>query len=390
MTGTAHSYISIPLPNRHTVTCLHFDSNKIITGSDDGTIEIHDPKTGALQKKLSGHQGSIWDLQCHGSTLVSVSTEKTVRVWDLSRGVCTHVFHGHTATVRQVQIVLPVEVEVSRYAEGKSVMRKTMTPEVPLIISASRDATMRIWKLPEPVSARHTDREEEEPHHLDDSNNPYLRRVLRGHTATVRDISAYGDTLVSGSYDGTIRVWRISTGEMLHMLEVEGHDNSKAKAKVYHVIINSKRNRCISGSMDHVIRIWDLEKGSLLYSLEDHSSVIGVLNLACDVLVSICADGMIKIWDPANGQCKRTIVTGDRASSQASKHDSHKLIAPAADSIKMWDIQTGECIRELVTGVTAVLKVDFDGERCVAVVQRDGETCLEIVHLASRVEDACK
>lgn len=145
MTGTAHSYISIPLPNRHTVTCLHFDSNKIITGSDDGTIEIHDPKTGALQKKLSGHQGSIWDLQCHGSTLVSVSTEKTVRVWDLSRGVCTHVFHGHTATVRQVQIVLPVEVEVSRYAEGKSVMRKTMTPEVPLIISASRDATMRIW-----------------------------------------------------------------------------------------------------------------------------------------------------------------------------------------------------------------------------------------------------
>ena len=36
---------------------------------------------------------------------------------------------------------------------------------------------------------------------------------MKGHDHTVRALTARGRTLVSGSYDGTVRVWDIITGE---------------------------------------------------------------------------------------------------------------------------------------------------------------------------------
>jgi len=43
-------------------------------------------------------------------------------------------------------------------------------------------------------------------------NNPYHVRLLSGHGSAVRALAARGRTLVSGSYDHTVRVWDIITG----------------------------------------------------------------------------------------------------------------------------------------------------------------------------------
>ena len=47
----------------------------------------------------------------------------------------------------------------------------------------------------------------------DASDNPYHRRHLEGHSGPVRAVAAHGRTAVSGSYDYTVRVWDITTGE---------------------------------------------------------------------------------------------------------------------------------------------------------------------------------
>ena len=36
-------------------------------------------------------------------------------------------------------------------------------------------------------------------------DNPYLIAVLSGHTQSVRSISGYGNIIISGSYDSTVR-----------------------------------------------------------------------------------------------------------------------------------------------------------------------------------------
>jgi hypothetical protein len=93
------------------ITNLQFDNEKIVTASDDPTIDVYDTLTGNIRTRLEGHDGGIWALQYVGNVLVSGSTDRTVRVWDIETGICTHVFYGHTSTVRCLQIVEPVNGE---------------------------------------------------------------------------------------------------------------------------------------------------------------------------------------------------------------------------------------------------------------------------------------
>ena len=43
-------------------------------------------------------------------------------------------------------------------------------------------------------------------------DNPYHKLHLEGHDHAVRALAARGRTLVSGSYDCTVRIWDIITG----------------------------------------------------------------------------------------------------------------------------------------------------------------------------------
>lgn len=345
---------------RHVITCLQFDDDKIITGSDDTLIHVYDTKTGKLRKKLEGHEGGVWALQYEGNTLVSGSTDRSVRVWDIEKGLCSQVFYGHTSTVRCLQILMPTET--GKTYKGEPVMM----PPNPLIITGSRDSQLRVWRLPEAGSRRYI----QTGPPANDAECPYFVRILTGHTHSVRSIAAHGDTLVSGSYDATVRVWRISTGEALHVLH--GHTQ-----KVYSVVLDHKRNRCISGSMDSFVKIWDLDTGACLHTLEGHTLLVGLLDLRDERLVSAAADSTLRIWDPENGKCKNTLMAHTGAIT-CFQHDGRKVISGSEKTVKMWDIQTGDWIQDLLTDLGGVWQVKFDERRCVAAVQRDNLTYVEV------------
>ncbi|ETN43690.1 uncharacterized protein HMPREF1541_02849 [Cyphellophora europaea CBS 101466] len=358
---TKPRHIAFRAHDTHVVTCLQFDTEKILTGSDDNNINVYDTQTGALRAKLIGHEGGVWALQYEGNTLVSGSTDRSVRVWDIKKGEQRQVFRGHTSTVRCLQVVTPVET--GKNAEGKPIM----TPRQPLIITGSRDSTLRVWKLPRP----------EDPLFIQDENDndvddcPYFVRTLTGHQHSVRAIAAYADTLVSGSYDCTVRVWKISTGETVHRLQ--GHTQ-----KVYSVVLDHERNRCISGSMDNMVRIWSLDTGTPIYALEGHTSLVGLLDLSCDRLVSAAADSTLRIWDPDNGQCKATLSAHTGAIT-CFQHDDQKVISGSDRTLKLWNIKTGDCVKDLLSDLSGVWQVKFNERRCVAAVQRDGVTFIEIL-----------
>lgn len=354
------SRIAFRAHGRSVVTCLQFDSDKILTGSDDTTINVYDTKTGALRTRLEGHEGGVWALQYEGNTLVSGSTDRSVRVWDIERGVCTQVFHGHTSTVRCLQILLPAEV--GRGADGKPVRM----PKEPLILTGSRDATLRVWRLPQPGDEGYFPGGPL----ATDTDCPYFLRTLVGHQSSVRAIAAHGDVLVSGSYDCTVRVWKISTGETMHRLQ--GHT-----AKVYSVVLDHKRKRCISGSMDNLVKVWSLETGAVLFNLEGHTSLVGLLDLRHDRLVSAAADSTLRIWDPEFGQCKSTL-TAHTGAITCFQHDGQKVVSGSDSTVKMWNIKTGEFVRDLITDLGLVWQVKFNERRCVAAVNRDDLTWIEV------------
>ncbi|KAI8957365.1 WD40 repeat-like protein [Daldinia sp. FL1419] len=355
------SHVAFAAHPRHVITCLQFDEDKIITGSDDMLIHVYDTKTGKLRRRLEGHEGGVWALQYEGNALVSGSTDRSVRVWDIEKGLCTQIFYGHTSTVRCLQILMPTDT--GKVENGQSVMM----PPKPLIITGSRDSQLRVWRLPESGSKRYI----QTGPPANDADCPYFIRTLQGHTHSVRAIAAHADTLVSGSYDSTVRVWRISTGETVHVLQ--GHSQ-----KVYSVVLDVARNRCISGSMDSFVKIWDLETGSCLHTLEGHSLLVGLLDLRDERLVSAAADSTLRIWDPESGRCQSTL-TAHTGAITCFQHDGRKVISGSDRTLKMWDIRSGECIQDLLTDLSGVWQVRFDERRCVAAVQRDNLTYVEIL-----------
>ena len=111
---------------------------------------------------LDGHQGGVWGLAATKDSLVSGSTDRTVRIWDLTTGKCTHVFGGHKGTVRCLAIVKPEWLNVK---SEDGVVRREKWPRRPLIITGSRDHSVRVWLLPRPGEGEYR-------WHADDDNDP--------------------------------------------------------------------------------------------------------------------------------------------------------------------------------------------------------------------------
>lgn len=356
--------ISIPYAVKDVITCLYFDEERIIAGSDGKYINIYDTSTGRLVSHFDDHEGGVWALKyIMGDILVSGSTDRTVRVWSISRNCCTHVFRGHISTVRCLDVVMPVKVEDK--ITGKTVM----CPPYPVIVTGSRDASVRMWRLPGPDDPDHFT-----PASEADIPDPFFLKAFYGHENPVRAINGYGDTVVSGSYDYTVRVWKISTGECKWVLR--GHQH-----KVYCAIIDPKRNRCISASMDWNVKVWCLETGTLLYTLEGHTSLVGFLDLNRTTLVSAASDQTLRLWDPERGILQHKL-TGHDTGITCFRHDENKVVSASDDSLKLWNIKTGQFVSNLFEGIRMkhIWQVSFDSRRCVSAVCRNGRTFLEVLN----------
>jgi F-box and WD-40 domain protein CDC4 len=362
---TKPQHIAFQAHGRHVVTCLQFDNDKILTGSDDTKINVWDTNTGASLKQLNGHEGGVWALQYDGDMLVSGSTDRTVRIWDVEKGRCLHVFQGHTSTVRCLVILKPTII--GHETDGTPIMM----PKEPLIITGSRDSTLRVWKLPKVGDTPFNPNGDIA---TTDDQNPYFIRALLGHIHSVRAIAAHGDTLVSGSYDASVRVWRISNGDLVHRLI--GHTQ-----KVYSVILDHERNRCISGSMDNLVKVWSLETGQCIFNLEGHSSLVGLLDLNHDRLVSAAADWTLRVWDPETGHC-RNVLSAHTGAITCFQHDSMKVVSGSDRTLKMWNVKNGELVRDLLTDLSGGWQIRFNDRKCVAAVQRRNRTYIEVCHLS--------
>ena len=66
------------------ITCLQWDENKIVTGSADKYIRVHDIISGKCINTLKGHRDIVTGVQYDSQKLLSSSLDRTVRTWDFS------------------------------------------------------------------------------------------------------------------------------------------------------------------------------------------------------------------------------------------------------------------------------------------------------------------
>ena len=283
-----------------------------------------DAPGGALVRTLAGHRSSVKGVAVtpDGKRVVSVSLDRTLKVWDLTTG----------------QELLTLEGD-------SSVNGVAVTPDGKRAVSASADHALQVWDL----------------------DTGQVLRTLKGHSNSVNGVAVTpdGKQAVSASADHSLQVWDLDTGRALRTLE--GHSNS-----VDGVAVTPDGKQAVSASRDKTLRVWDLDSGSMLRTLEGHAGSISCVAVTPDgkSAVSVSGDATVKIWDLDTIREPRTLEghTGGITGVSMTPDGRCAVSASWDETLKVWDLGAGHALHELKGHSSAVYAVAVtpDGKQVVS------------------------
>ncbi len=169
-----------------------------------------------------------------------------------------------------------------------------------------------------------------------------LIRTLEGHTYGVGAVAVLDETrVVSASWDRTLRVWNLESGETI--LTLKGHTNWVNAVAVL------DEARVVSASSDCTLRVWDLASGETIRILQGHTKGVNtVAVLGATRLVSASDDRTLRVWDVASGEMVRTLKGHtSRVLSVAVLNETRMVSAAYESALRVWDMATGKTIRTL-------------------------------------------
>jgi WD40 repeat protein len=205
-----------------------------------------------------------------------------------------------------------------------------------------------------------------------DAKTGRLLRSLKGHGAPVLSvaISADGKQAVSGSQDGTAKVWNAETGRELHTL--------KHNTEVVSVAVSADGQRIVTGSTQGV-KVWDGRTGTAIRTLTPPGgAIISSVAVSADGKHIVSGGLQLQVWDADTGQHKRTLH-GHIGTTLcvAISADGKKVVSVGAggirgsevsEAIKVWDAATGQDVLTLRAphGVATRAAISADGQRLVS------------------------
>ncbi|KAL0947042.1 hypothetical protein HGRIS_013187 [Hohenbuehelia grisea] len=299
--------------HEHAVISVAFspDGTKILSGSYDMTIRVWDAETGRqIGRTLEGHELPLNSVAFtpDGSKIVSGSDDKTIRVWDVEMAPGQHAsapLKGRTKIVDSV----------------------AFSPDGTKIVSGSYDGSVRVWDV---------------------KTGKQVGVPLIGHEPWVRYVaySLDGTNIVSWSFpQSTVRVWNAETRKQVGAAQVE-HTKS--------VAFSPDGTKIVSGSYDGAVRVWDVERGEQVCTLlEDHEHG-GVMSVAFSLdgtkLMSGFENDTIRVWDVETGEQVGVTLEGHGrwvdSPAVAFSPDGTKIAHASgpdnAKRVRVWGVETGE------------------------------------------------
>ncbi|EMR09696.1 guanine nucleotide-binding protein subunit beta-like protein [Pneumocystis murina B123] len=267
-----------------------------------------------------------------------------------------------------------------------------------MIVSASRDKTIIVWQL------------------LENGTFGIPRKALRGHSHFIQDlaISSDGQYVLSASWDKTLRLWDLNTGQTTRRFV--GHTSdvlSVSFSMDNRQIVSGSRDKTIklwntlgdckmtiqegghsdwvscirfspclnnlvtvSAGWDKMVKSWDFSNFKLKTNYIGHNGFINSVTISPDG--SLCASGgkdtIVMLWDLNESKHLYSLEAGDIINALVFSPNRYWLCAATATSIKIFDLETKITVDELKVDFTGVGKKSSDPE-CISLCwSADGQT----------------
>jgi WD40 repeat protein len=188
------------------------------------------------------------------------------------------------------------------------------------VVSGSADGTLRVW----------------------DVESGQILHTLEGHSSWVNAVAVLDSRrMVSGSSDGTLRVWDVENSQVLQVLK--GHSGWVRALTV----LDSRR--IVSGSNDKTLRVWNVESGQALEILKEHSAGFSALTvLNSGRVVSGSDNGIIRVWDLEDGQVLQVLEGHSDRVCAVVVLDSGRIISGSDDkTLRVWDVESSQALQVL-------------------------------------------
>lgn len=219
----------------------------------------------------------------------------------------------------------------------------TTTENPNLVLSSSRDKSIIVWELTKD----------------DIDYYGFAKRSLRGHNHFVSDvvISSDGQFALSGSWDGTLRLWEIASGKCTKRFV--GHTGD-----VLSVAFSADNRQIVSGARDRSIKLWNT-LGECKYTIQEegHTEWVSCVrfspSLQAPVIVSAGWDKLVKVWSLSNcrlrtnllghtGYLNTVTVSPDGSLCASGGKDGTAILWDLTEGKRLYSLDAGEIIHSLV------------------------------------------
>lgn len=381
----------------------------VVSAGEDRALHLWDGWGRKPRATLAGHVQAVTSLTAcdEGRLVVSGSQDRTVRAWDVSRArlhsVC-RVEYGVQAIGRglhpRVWVAQGNAVTALSLPERPRLPPPAVARPVSAVESERRDATflgcleeaqesLRLGDVAQSLRLARSARSipgyerSEAALTLWDEICTLLPRKglqsaweeasLEGHADPVLclAVSADGGRALSGSMDGTVRLWDLGTRQLLATFE--GHESTVAA-----VAFSADGRRAISGSWDRTLKVWDLATGAVLRTMTGHTEYVSGLAPSPDgtTVLSASWDQTLRLWDVATGR-PLGVLEGhtSNASAVAFGPDGRFAVSVGWDAtVRAWDVETRRAASVLEghqNNLTAVCLTPSGRQIASAGVDRD-------------------
>jgi WD40 repeat protein len=343
------------------------DGEKIISASSDKTIKIWNVRTGDCIKTLTGHSSSVnsVELAPNSRHIISASDDNTIKLWDIASGQCLRTYYGHQDKVQSAIFDMGGQ----------------------MLLSGSDDKTLKLWKV----------------------ETGKCLRTYSGHSEIIKSVifSPDGKKVLSTSIDNEIREWETESGVCLNRLDslkfILGlnsaiySENSErilaageeggivelclksgqmvrripGPSNIVSVSYSPNRKKILFGSWNNNVYEYDATTGRCLKKFKGHTDWIShtVYSPGGDKILSASFDFSIKVWNVKTGENIQTYHGFSQQIWQTLfSTDGKKILSSQNGVLNEWDVESGRCNQVLEGHFTRVANLEYspDGKKILS------------------------